>query len=68
MPEGGYLGVLSLQIFVIEYETIIGRGYLCNKFLVQQFLKYMNKELVPIECLVRQISPCRRKGPLASAP
>ena len=63
MTGRGCLWVLSLQIFVIDYWTMTGRGYLRNKFL-----KYMNKELVLIESLVRWIGPRRRKGPLASAP
>ena len=32
MTVRGYLLVLSLQIFVIDYGTMTGRGYLCNKF------------------------------------
>ena len=37
-------------------------------FCCKNFLKYMNKELVLIESLVRWIGPRRRNGPLASAP
>ena len=39
MTGRGYLWVLSLQIFVIDYGTMTGRGYLCNKFLLQQIFK-----------------------------
>ena len=56
MTGRSYLWVLSPQIFVIDYGTMTGRGYLCNKLLLQQILKYMNKELVLIESLVLSIT------------
>ena len=39
MTGRGYLWVLSLQIFVIDYGTMTERDYLCNKFLLQQIFK-----------------------------
>ena len=49
----GYFLVLSLQIFVIDHGTMTGRGYLWVLSLQIKNLKCMNKELVPIENLVR---------------
>ena len=39
MTGRGYLWVLSLQIFVIDYGTMTERDYLCYKFLLQQIFK-----------------------------
>ena len=54
---------LSLTMELWLEEIICATNFYCNKFL-----KYMYKELVPIENLGRWIGPRRRNGPLASAP
>ena len=54
---------LSLTMELWLEEIICATNFYCNKFL-----KYMYKELVPIENLGRWIGPRRRNGPLSECP
>ena len=54
---------LSLTMELWLEEIICATNFYCNKFL-----KYMYKELVPIENLGRWIGPRRRNGPVSECP
>ena len=54
---------LSLTMELWLEEIICATNFYCNKFL-----KYMYKELVPIENLGRWIGPRRINGPLSECP